>query len=278
MVAERVTLDRAPLSGPGLAEVIVRPGGLWRAVTVIGQTGSTNADLLAQAAGGAPEGSVLVAETQTAGRGRLDRAWQSPPGAGLTFSLLLRPRGLPPARRGWLPLLTGVAVVNAVRAETGIAVGLKWPNDVLAGSGELAGGRKLAGILAEQSGEAVVVGVGLNVSTTRAELPVETATSLLIEQASGTTRPRLLAAVLAEFERLYLAWAGGASPGDPEASGLRQAYLQASLTLGRPVRAELPGGAALTGTAQDIDADGRLVLATPAGPRPVSAADIIHLR
>ncbi|HEY1915711.1 MAG TPA: biotin--[acetyl-CoA-carboxylase] ligase [Streptosporangiaceae bacterium] len=271
MPAEHVPPDRTALNGSALAEAIIRPGGLWRAIAVTGQTGSTNADLLAQVAL-APEGSVLVAETQTAGRGRLDRTWQSPPGAGLTFSMLLRPLAVPPARRGWLPLLTGVAVAAAVRAQADIPAGLKWPNDVLAGP------RKLAGILAEQSGQAIVVGVGLNVSTTRAELPVDTATSLLAEGAVTPSRAQLLAAILAEFERLYLAWAGGASPGDPEASGLRQAYRQASLTLGRPVRAELPGGATLTGTAQDIDHDGRLVLTTPEGPHPLSAADIIHLR
>jgi BirA family transcriptional regulator, biotin operon repressor / biotin---[acetyl-CoA-carboxylase] ligase len=269
--SDRATPDRAALSGPALAQAIIRPGGLWRAITVTGQTGSTNADLLAQVAL-APEGSVLVAETQTAGRGRLDRIWQSQPGAGLTFSMLLRPRAVPPARRGWLPLLTGVAVATAVRTQADVPAGLKWPNDVLVGP------RKLAGILAEQSGQAIVVGVGLNVSATRAELPVDTATSLLAEGAAAPGRAQLLAGILAEFERLYLAWAGGTSPGDPEASGLRHAYRQASLTLGRQVRAELPGGTTLTGTAHDIDLDGRLVLTTPEGPHPLSAADIIHLR
>jgi BirA family biotin operon repressor/biotin-[acetyl-CoA-carboxylase] ligase len=179
---------------------------------------------------------------------------------------------VPAGRRGWLPLLTGVAVAAAIRSATGLRVGLKWPNDVLAG------GRKLAGILAEQVGQAIVVGVGLNVSASRAELPVDTATSLLLEQAADLDRQRLLTGVLAEFERLYRVWAGPDSLGNPEASGLRAAYRHNCVTLGQPVRAELPGGAAVTGTALDIDAEGRLLLATEGGPRAISAGDIVHLR
>ena len=178
--------ERAPLSGVTLAGALVRPGGFWRAVEVTGVTGSTNADLLERAAGGAPEGTVLVAEAQTSGRGRMGRAWVSRPGAALTFSALLRPVVVPPARRGWIPLLAGVAIASAVAAAAGLDARLKWPNDVLVG------GRKLAGILAEQAAGAVVVGVGLNVSARRDELPIETATSLALEGAAGIGRQQLL--------------------------------------------------------------------------------------
>ena len=215
MTTGRAASERAPLSGAALAGALVRPGGFWRAVEVTGLTGSTNADLLERAAGGAPEGSVLVAEAQTAGRGRMGRAWISPPGAGLMFSVLLRPEAVPPARRGWIPLLAGVAIASAVAAVAGLDARLKWPNDVLVGD------KKLAGILAEQAAGAIVVGVGLNVSTRRDELPAETATSLAIEGAARTGRQELLGAALGELERRYLAWTGGASPGDPDASGLR---------------------------------------------------------
>src|ERR1700756_4748769 len=121
-------------------------GGFWTALDVVASTGSTNVDLLARAVAdpALPEGQVLVAEEQTAGRGRLGRSWSSVPGASLTFSVLLRPATVPPARRGWLPLLAGVAVVSAVRAVAGVDAVLKWPNDILAGD------RKLAGILTEQ--------------------------------------------------------------------------------------------------------------------------------
>ena len=145
---------------------------MWLALEVVPSTGSTNADLLARATDpGSPEGQVLVAEEQTAGRGRLGRSWSSVPGASLTFSVLLRPDAVPAARRGWLTLLAGVAVASAVRSVGGVDAVLKWPNDVLVGD------RKLAGILAEQSpdGSAVVIGTGLNVAAAPGELPVSAA-------------------------------------------------------------------------------------------------------
>jgi BirA family transcriptional regulator, biotin operon repressor / biotin---[acetyl-CoA-carboxylase] ligase len=271
MTTGRAASERAPLDGVALASALVRPGGFWRAIEVVEVTGSTNADLLERAAGGAPEGSVLVAEEQTAGRGRMGRAWLSPPGAALMFSVLLRPVAVPPARRGWIPLLAGVAIASAV-ATAGLDARLKWPNDVLLGE------RKLAGILAEQVADAVVVGVGVNVSTRRDDLPVETATSLALEGAAGTGRQQLLGAALGELERWYLAWAGGASPGDPDACGLRAEYRRRSVTLGRPVRVELPGGNAARGTALDVDAEGRLLLQTAGDQLAVSAGDVVHLR
>jgi BirA family biotin operon repressor/biotin-[acetyl-CoA-carboxylase] ligase len=249
------------------------PSGLWTAVEVVASTGSTNADLLAR---GGPEGQVLVAEEQTAGRGRAGRTWVSVPGASLTFSVLLRPASVPPAARGWLPLLTGVAVAAAVRSTAGVAAVLKWPNDVLVGD------RKLAGILAEQSpaGDAVVVGVGLNVATPQDALPVSPnglpATSLLVEGAE-VAREALLAAILGSLGRLYLAFR--ADP-DPARSGLLAEYTAACVTLGRTVRVELPAGRMLTGVAEGIDRGGRL-LVRPAGAAaatPVSAGDIAHLR
>ena len=264
--------ERAPLSGAALAGALVLPGGFWRAVEVTGLTGSTNADLLERGARGAPEGSVLAAEAQTAGRGRMGRAWISPPGAGLMFSVLLRPQAVPPARRGWIPLLAGVAIASAVAAVAGLDARLKWPNDVLVGD------RKLAGILAEQAAGAVVVGVGLNVSTRLDELPAETATSLAIEGAARTGRQELLEAALGELERWYVAWSGGASPGDPDACGLRAQYRRRSVTLGRPVQVEFPGGDTARGTALDVDTEGRLLLRAAGGPIAVSAGDVVHLR
>jgi BirA family biotin operon repressor/biotin-[acetyl-CoA-carboxylase] ligase len=253
--------------------VVAGPSGLWTSVEAIASTGSTNADLLAR---GGPEGQVLVAEEQTAGRGRAGRTWVSVPGASLTFSVLLRPMSVPPAARGWLPLLTGVAVATAVRSAAAVAAVLKWPNDVLVGD------RKLAGILAEQSpaGDAVVVGVGLNVATPRDALPVSPAglpaTSLLVEGAD-VTREALLAGILRALERWYLAFR--AEP-DPERSGLLAEYTAACATLGRTVRVELPAGRVLTGVAEGIDRGGRL-LVRPAGgtsATPVSAGDIVHVR
>ena len=169
-------LAHPALDGSALSDVLTGTAPLWRPLEVVPEIGSANAELAARATrdpedGGAPEGAVLVAEHQVSGRGRPDRTWTSRPRAGITVSFLLR-RDVPAARRGWVPLLTGVALAESVAEVAGVLPSLKWPNDLLA-----VDGRKLTGILAETSGTAVVVGVGLNVSTATAELP-ETATSL----------------------------------------------------------------------------------------------------
>ena len=260
-------VDRRPLDAVELRRRLVTADGLWRDVRVVPQTGLTNADLLEEARAGAAEGLVLVAEEQTAGRGRLGRAWSAPPRAALVFSALLRLSDVPPGRRGWLPLLTGVAVASAVREQTAVPASLKWPNDVLVAD------RKLAGILAEAYGDAVVVGIGLNVTLSQPELPVPTATSLLIEDAASTDRTALLAAILTELARRFQAWRA-----DPDGADLRADYLRWCATIGRPVRVELPGGAVLTGTAQDVDDAGRLLLRTADGPVPVGAGDVVHVR
>jgi BirA family transcriptional regulator, biotin operon repressor / biotin---[acetyl-CoA-carboxylase] ligase len=283
-------VTEAPLDAAAVTAAVVRPGGLWRSVEVTAVTGSTNADLLARAAGGEPEGAVLAAEQQTAGRGRLGRTWTSPPRAALTFSVLLRPAAVPRARLGWLPLLAGVAVAAATRDVAAVDARLKWPNDVLAGpGGVLAGGsggvvpaRKLGGILAEAAGEAVVIGIGLNVSTGPAELPPPgpgalPATSLRIQGAASLDRDRLLAGILAGLERRYQAWCQVF--GDTERSGLRAEYTRSCATLGRRVRVELPGGRLLDGLAAGVDADGRLLVSVPPDPElPVAAGDVVHLR
>ena len=275
MRAENHTPARAPLDAAALRSRAVRPDGLWREIVVVESTGSTNADLLARAQQGEPEGTVLAAEEQHAGRGRMGRAWTAPPRAALTFSLLLKP-AVPPARRGWLPLLTGVAVAEAVTKATGVETGLKWPNDLLAADA------KLAGILAEAAGDAVVVGIGLNVSTEPAEFPSPRpgalpATSLRAAGATAPNREDILLAILEGFERWYRAWqqAGG----DPDRSGLRPEYARLSATIGRTVRAELPGGQALSGPAVGVDSDGRLLVLLSSGSEvAVAAGDVVHLR
>ncbi len=247
--------------------------GLWREIRVAAETGSTNADLLAEARAGAAEGLVLAAEAQTAGRGRLGRPWLCPPGAGLTFSVLLRPRGVPPARLGWLPLLAGVAIVAALAGAAGLDARLKWPNDVLAGEA------KLAGILAEADGGAVVVGAGVNIYQQRAELPVPTATSLRLAAplaAGPGARERLLVAILREFAARYRGWQERA--GDADRCGLRAEYLRHSATVGRAVTVTLPGGGSVSGTAAGVDPGGRLVVHTGTGQIQVSAGDVEHVR
>jgi BirA family biotin operon repressor/biotin-[acetyl-CoA-carboxylase] ligase len=240
----------------------------WRDVRVVARTGSTNADVAALARAGEPEGLVLVALHQTAGRGRLGRTWTAPVGSGLTFSVLLRPPAA--ARRTLLPLLAGVCVATAVARVGRIEVALKWPNDVLAD-----GDRKLGGILAEAvEPDAVVLGVGLNVALAADDLPVPTATSLAIAGASTTDRDAVLAAVLDELADRHTRWCeSGAEP-----DAVLAAYRPLCRTLGRQVRAELPGGRVVEGVAEDVADDGSLLLVTPAGDRvAVFAGDVVHL-
>ncbi|MBO7934378.1 MULTISPECIES: biotin--[acetyl-CoA-carboxylase] ligase [Streptomyces] len=270
-------LERPPLDAAALRRALVREGGLWSDVRVVQRTGSTNSDLAALAVKGeAAEGAVLVAEEQTAGRGRLDRRWTAPPRSGLFFSVLLRPAEVPVARWGWLTLLTGVAVATGLARAAGVDTALKWPNDLLVTVGGEE--RKAGGILAERAGEdGVVVGVGINVTLRADELPVPQAGSLALAGAAGTDRDPLLRAVLRSLEEWYGRWreAGG----DPAVGGLQEAYAAGCATLGRSVRAELPGGRALVGEAVAVDGDGRLVIATADGVRePVGAGDVVHLR
>ncbi|AZS85400.1 biotin--[acetyl-CoA-carboxylase] ligase [Streptomyces griseoviridis] len=269
-------LERPPLNAGALRRALVREGGLWSDVRVVQSTGSTNTDLVARArSGDAAEGAVLVAEEQTSARGRLDRRWSAPARSGLFFSVLLAP-GVPVARWGWLPLLTGVAVATGLSRAAGVDTALKWPNDLLVTVDGAE--RKTGGILAERAGDdAVVVGVGINVTLKESELPVPAAGSLALAGAAGTDRDPLLRAVLRSLEQWYGRWRD--AEGDPAASGLQETYAAGCSTLGRTVRAELPGGRALIGEAVAIDGDGRLVLATEAGVQePVGAGDIVHLR
>ncbi len=261
-----MSVGRRPLDGAAVRDGVVGGGRLWTALEVVGETGSTNADVMAAARGGAAEGLVLVAERQTAGRGRLGRDWVSPVGAGLTVSVLLRP-AVPVSRYGWLPPLAGVAVATGVRRMTGLDARLKWPNDVLLDD------RKCGGILAELDGDgAVVVGFGLNVTLREDELPRPDATSLALAGATGLDRGALLVGLLTELERCYTRWCDAG--GDPQASGVRAAYQELCATVGRTVTVSLPGGGQLVGLAEAVDADGRLVVAG----RPVAAGDVVHVR
>ncbi|MFD4956797.1 biotin--[acetyl-CoA-carboxylase] ligase [Streptomyces sp. NPDC058451] len=270
-------LDRPPLNAGSLRRGLVRAGGLWSEVDVVGSTGSTNTDLVARAAAGkATEGAVLVAEEQTSARGRLDRRWTAPPRSGLFFSVLLRPSEVDVARWGWLPLLTGVAVATGLSRAAGVDTALKWPNDLLVTVGGEE--RKAGGILAERAGaDAVVIGIGINVLLRQDELPVPQAGSLALAGAVSTDRDPLLRSVLRSLEDWYGRWR--AVGGDAAASGLQETYAAGCATLGRMVRAELPGDRSVVGEAVAVDGDGRLVIATEEGVQePVGAGDIVHLR
>jgi BirA family biotin operon repressor/biotin-[acetyl-CoA-carboxylase] ligase len=270
-----VHADRPPLDVASLRDTVTGPGKLWRELDVVLETGSTNADLIARAAQGRDiGGSVLIAEHQTAGRGRNGRQWSTAPRAQVTLSVGVTAEGVPSEAWGWLPLAAGVAVVDTVAAVSAVKAGLKWPNDVLAGEG--GSPRKLAGILAEVAAPSpvIVVGMGLNVTLRADEIGDPVATSLLDLGAASTDRDRLVRRLLDELGRRVAGWreAGGGG------AGLAADYAARSLTIGARVRAVLPGDREVVGTARDIDHQGRLRIDTDEGLVTVSAGDVIHLR
>jgi len=240
--------------------------GRWR-VEVVEETSSTNADVAERFRSGEQEGLVLVAEHQSAGRGRMGREWVAPARSSLTASFLLVPGDVPAERWPWLPLLTGVAAASAVRRVTGVEVDLKWPNDVLAG------GQKLGGILLERvdhgGAAAAVVGIGINCTQSAEELPVPEATSLAIASGRSVDRSALLGAMVEELAALYDEWREGAD--------LRPAYLERCATPGQDVRVAVPGGE-VVGRAVDVDEGGRLVVRTDAGEEHLGAGDVVHVR
>ena len=215
---------------------------------------------------GAVEGTVVVAEEQTAGRGRVGRAWESPRSAGLWLSILLRPE-MPPAQLGWLPLVTGVAVVQALRTLTDAPLGLKWPNDIVVEDRD--GVSKAGGILAERlSDGVVVVGIGINVDQAREELP-EGGTSLRL-LGSDAARDRVLVAILGSLARAYREWCVGGDVSDD--------YARLCVTLGSAVRVEGAGGP-LEGQASGLGPHGELLVTEASGvTHVVSAGDVLLVR
>lgn len=238
---------------------------------VVPRTGSTNADLRGHADDpeGWPHLSALVTRHQTAGRGRLDRTWEAPDGAALAVSVLLRRLPTAPAVRGWIPLVAGLAMAEAVAAQLPEReVAVKWPNDVLVD------GRKICGILAEATTDAVIVGSGVNTAMTARQLPVPTATSFATMGAVAD-EDRLLADYLRGLERHVSALAGAE---DAMTSGTHAAVTARCATLGRAVRVSLPGGDSIEGEASALDPEGRLRVSTDGGERVISAGDVVHVR
>lgn len=266
------------LTRPALDADLLR-GGLiappWTTLDVVEETGSTNADLLTRSAAGEDiAGAVLIAEHQSAGRGRHGRRWSAPPRSQLSLSVGVDVRDVPPDAWGWLPLAAGVAVVDAVAEVAGVAAGLKWPNDVQVGPQDSPG--KLAGILAEVAAPAqtVVVGLGINATMTADEAPDPVAVSLAMLGVDPVDRNRLAEAVLRHLAQVVTGWRRAHGRDDALAAG----YRSRSRTLGSRVRATMPGDHVVEGVAEDIDGDGRLQIRTSSDLVTVSAGDITHLR
>lgn len=247
-----------------LQQRLVRPGSVWTQVQTVATTGSTNADLAAAARAGAGSGQVLVADHQSAGRGRFTRVWEAPAGTSLAISAMLRPpAAVPPARWLWLPLLAGLAVADGIGVATGVVAELKWPNDVLIG------GRKVCGILSERVGPAVIIGMGINTTLSAAQLPVATATSLAIAGAD-VDAAAVAAGVLDALGEWYLRWLGGLD--------LRADYSARCTSVGRAVRVHLSAAGAVDGEATGVDTNGRLLVKVGGRLLPFAAGDVEHLR
>lgn len=266
------------------------PHGPFNRLDLVEATGSTNTDLAAYAEQDPaqwPDLSVLTAEEQTAGRGRMDRIWTAPERSSLIVSVLLRPanregKPLPTQSFAWFSLLAALALSESIEEHTEVCPQLKWPNDVHVD------GRKLAGVLAQLvpgtggSQPAVVVGTGVNVSLTDQELPVPTATSLLLEYATTTDRNILLKAYLrrlAQYYKEFTAVDGDASRPWIGGPSLLERVSDRMVTIGQQVRADLPNGSEITGRAMNLDQHGALVVRDDGGERhTVSAGDVVHLR
>jgi BirA family biotin operon repressor/biotin-[acetyl-CoA-carboxylase] ligase len=222
----------------------------WPMPEHVASVGSTNAELLARA--GAPEGTALIADEQTAGRGRVDRTWVSEPGAGVWCSVLVHPGD----DTALLPIVAGLAVTDALRRWADMQ--LKWPNDLWTGRG------KLGGILVE-AGEAIALGIGVNVT----EAPVPGSAALADFTQPTPHRADVFASILIALALGVAAWRS-----QPQL--VIDRYRTRCATLGAEVTVELPGGERFTGVGEDVDSNGHLLVRTAAGVRNVAAGDVVH--
>ncbi|MFL6109515.1 MAG: biotin--[acetyl-CoA-carboxylase] ligase [Marmoricola sp.] len=254
-----------PLDPDALAEA----AGTGWSVTLLPTAESTNA---VAAADPRPD-TLVVADHQTAGRGRLDRSWETPPGSALTFTAVVDP-GL--ADHDWplLPLAVALAAADGVRTASGLPVAVKWPNDLLVPTAD-GGQGKVAGILLERvtgpgGNPLALIGIGINVALGADELPVPTASSLAIA-GSSVDRTAVFAEVVPALATIL-----DALRAEPTAVLAR--YRAECDTLGRRVNVQLPTGETFTGTATDLDRGGRLVVDGPQGSTTIGAGDVVHVR
>jgi BirA family biotin operon repressor/biotin-[acetyl-CoA-carboxylase] ligase len=258
---------REPLGREALHEALVTPGSPWRSIDAHAELGSTNAEV---ARIGEPW-HVVVTDHQVTGRGRLGRTWQTPARTSVTVSALV-PAPATPAAVGWMPLVTGLAVRDAIAETTGLAANLKWPNDVQLPADD---DRKVCGILCELHPAGIVVGIGLNVDQDRDELPVPTATSLrLASGAHDLSRQDITVALLRALAR----WHGALSGGAVERAAAHAAYRSACTTIGRDVDLHEAGGTVRRVRATGVDGQGRLVVTGQTGEYAVAAGDVVHVR
>ncbi|PKQ25935.1 MAG: biotin--[acetyl-CoA-carboxylase] ligase [Actinobacteria bacterium HGW-Actinobacteria-4] len=278
--ADAVAASRAPLTGDAV-EPLVKSGVLTRAA-VVNAAASTNSELLEALAADPvpwPHLSAFVADHQTAGRGRAGRVWETPAGAALTVSLVIRPQGIGRSAWGWAPLVVGLATVRALRS-WGVEAWVKWPNDIIVqtdtdsvpGWGRW---RKCVGILCESAPgqDAVIAGIGINVSQGADELPVPHATSLALVQAGTLDRVSLLRSVALELGSAVAAWEG-----DDTSIPISHDVAAVCASIGWDVTVDVPSGPPVAGTAIGLSDEGGLVIQTPSGQRRTVLAGDVRVR
>jgi BirA family transcriptional regulator, biotin operon repressor / biotin---[acetyl-CoA-carboxylase] ligase len=266
------------LDSQSVKAVLITAPNPWQMIDVLGSVDSTNLEALRDPR----KWRVVVADFQSAGRGRLARQWRAPAGTAIAVSAVVPVPGGRAADLGWLPLLSGLAMCSALADVAGVAARLKWPNDVMVQEGTNSPadrGRpwlKISGVLCEMvpSGELVVIGAGTNVAQERSELPVETATSLALCGAGDISREDLIVRYLGGLADLHRAWSAGGA----QLRAQRTAYRRSCLTIGLEVDVHQPDGRVARGTATGVDDMGRLVVAVGGSSRAHAAGDVVHVR
>ncbi len=276
--SHEVDRSREPLSPASVAR-LPEAGCAMSRVEVVRESPSTNSALL-EAIQGAPQDwphlSAYVADHQSAGRGRSGRVWDTPAGVALTVSFVLRPSGIGRGAWGWAPLVVGLALTRALRA-CGVDAWVKWPNDIVveAGDDAIAGWerwRKCVGILCEvvPGQDAIIAGIGINVSQDQSELPVPHAASLRTLGASTLDRVTLLHTIATELDVVMRAWEGA----DDDTS-ISADVADVCASIGWDVTVDVPNGSPLSGTVHGLSPEGGLVLVTKTGDsRTVLAGDV----
>lgn len=266
---------RAILDSPSLKAALITPQNPWQMVVIHESLDSTNLEALRDP----HPWRVVVADYQSAGRGRLSRQWQAPEGASIAVSCVVPMPEDRVADWGWLPLLTGMAMQQSLSEVAGVAGRLKWPNDLLVQESPDAPGApwlKISGILCEMvhGGGLVVIGAGANIDQTRSELPVEAATSLALCGAVNVRREDVIVRFLGVLAELHQAWLEGGTG----LEALRTEYRRSCLTIGLNVNVHQPGGQVTRGIATGVDDTGRLLVEAGGSRTAHAAGDVTHVR
>ena len=261
--------NRAPLDAQLLEQELLLRQCLWQNAIVKDEVTSTNDIARELVASNIEEGTFVLANFQTKGRGRQNRSWEAPKNSSIFISIVLKPNS--EKNLGWIPLLVGLALHKALEAETRKDIKIKWPNDLVLVENNQE--FKFAGILVERTNEYVIAGVGINFDQEKEELPVSNASSLKQILQSSMTKESVIAAFLTELSARWLEENNASTWPTPS---LVRDYKTNCITLNKKITAQLPGGEVINAQAVDISQTGELVVKTDDGTRSLSSADI-HL-